>query len=146
MQHVHTRLLEEPNYQRLSNITELAHFFGPANIFSDAISRGYHLLVSELSAQLRIEVEWIPADLKVLTVLQELRQLARRNALLDEAKASQRKDTGPFGAGVCIGQAKKPGPADGHSPVPFQPPPPASPPRRASVPLVDSSPNYRSPV
>ena len=71
--HAHTRLLEEPNYQRLSNITELAHFFGPANIFSDAISRGYHLLVSELSAQLRIEIEWIPTDLKVLTVLQELR-------------------------------------------------------------------------
>ena len=90
MQHVHTRLLEEPNYQRLSNITELAHFFGPANIFSDAISRGYHLLVSELSAQLRIEIEWIPTDLKVLTVLQELRHLARRNALLAEAKESQR--------------------------------------------------------
>ena len=90
MQHVHTRLLDEPNYKRLSSITELAHFFGPANIFSDAISRGYHRLVSELSAQLRIEVEWIPTDLKVLTVLQELRQLARRNALLDEAKESQR--------------------------------------------------------
>ena len=51
MQMIHLRLLDEAEIVRLAAITDIAHIFGPGNIFSDAVSRGHFGMVEELCRQ-----------------------------------------------------------------------------------------------
>ena len=175
MQFVSSYIAKMPEVARFKHRLTVAHVYGTGNSFGDAESRGNDELISRLAKQLRVDYHRLPLSKRaqsfITLVRSRARELARKSGNLvrqhervappvqrkrnarESAKrggagghTQNRKHTGPFGAGVRIGEAKKPGPADGHSPVPFQPPPPASPPRRASVPLVDSSPNYRSPI
>ena len=175
MQFVSSYIAKMPEVARFKHRLTVAHLYGTGNSFGDAESRGNDDLIARLSKQLRVDYHRLPLSKRtqsfITLVRSRARQLARNSGNLtrrhervapplqrkrnaresakrsgNSGNAPRRKQTDSFGAGVRIGEASYPGPADGHSPVPFQPPPPASPPRRASVPLVGSSPTYQSPV
>ena len=73
MQLVHLRLLALPNFRRLAPISEVAHIYGPANAMADAVSRGYFETLSELCAQLRVALLWLPPHASVIVLLEDLR-------------------------------------------------------------------------
>ena len=77
MQMIHLRLLDEAEFVRLAAITDIAHVFGPGNIFSDAVSRGYFDMVEELCRQCHTAHEWLVVPHKVHKLLADLRALAR---------------------------------------------------------------------
>jgi len=77
MQMIHLRLLDEAEFVRLAAITDIAHVFGPGNIFSDAVSRGYFDMVEELCRQCHTAHEWLVVPPKVHNLLADLRALAR---------------------------------------------------------------------
>ena len=77
MQMIHLRLLDEAEFVRLAAITDIAHVFGPGNIFSDAVSRGYFDMVEELCRQCHTAHEWLVVPPKVHKLLADLRALAR---------------------------------------------------------------------
>jgi hypothetical protein len=175
MQFISRYIARMPEVARFKHRLTVAHVYGTGNSFSDAESRGNDELIARLSKQLRVDYVRLPLSKRarsfIATVRNQARVAARKSGritrpheriapplhreriqrnLARQRKVgngkSRREQTDPFGAGVRIGEASHPGPADGRSPVPFKPPPPASPPRRASVPLLDSSPVYQSPV
>ena len=51
MQLVHRAMLDDAEFQRIARVLQIAHFFGPANVFADAVSRGYFGIVDELRRQ-----------------------------------------------------------------------------------------------
>ena len=73
MQMIHLRLLDEAEFVRLAVITDIAHVFGPGNIFSDAVSRGCFDIVEQLCHTAH---EWLVVPPKVHQLLADLRALA----------------------------------------------------------------------
>ena len=73
MQLVHLRLLALPDFRRLAPVSEIAHIYGPANAMADAVSRGYFETLSELCAQLRVALLWLPPHASAIVLLEDLR-------------------------------------------------------------------------
>ena len=165
-----------PEVARFKHRLTVAHIYGTGNSFGDAESRGNDDLIARLSRQLRVDYHRLPLSKRaqsfITLVRSRARQLARKSGNLVRQRervapplqrkrntresatrrnhgAVRQRPSSPAERGTNAATSSSSmgdGPGDGHSPIPFQPPPPASPPRRASVPLVDSSPSYRSPV
>ena len=77
MQLVHHAMLGDVEFQRIAHVLQIAHVFGPANVFADAVSRGYFGIVDELCRQVATRHKWRDVDGRILALLDELRALAR---------------------------------------------------------------------
>ena len=41
MQLIHRTMLDDPDFQRIAHVLQIAHVFGPGNVFADAVSRAF---------------------------------------------------------------------------------------------------------
>ena len=76
MQLIHRTMLDDAEFQRILHVLQIAHVFGSANVFADAVSRGYFSIVEQLCRQVATRHEWLDADGRILALLAELRVLA----------------------------------------------------------------------
>ena len=87
MQLVHRTMLDDAEFQRILHVLQIAHVFGSANVFADAVSCGYFSIVEELCRQVATRHEWLDADGRILALRAELRVLARAQRTAADERA-----------------------------------------------------------
>ena len=73
---IHRTMLDDAEFQRILHVLQIAQVFGSANVFADAVSRGYFSIVEQLCRQVATRYEWLDTDGRILALLAELRVLA----------------------------------------------------------------------
>ena len=83
MQFIHKELEDLPEFQQLAPSVHLAHLFGPANAFSDPLSRGKWDTFAQLCRQLRVQPVLMPIPTSAVDLID--RVAMRQQQLLDGA-------------------------------------------------------------
>ena len=94
MQLVWEAISDRPEYQKLKRRLGAAHTFGPANLMADAASRDKRDVISQISAQMRLEAVQlrVPSSLKetIFNIAQEILAVTNKKAAMQGAAAELR--------------------------------------------------------
>ena len=96
MQLVWEAISDRPEYQKLKRRLGAAHTYGPANLMADAASRDKRDVISQISAQMRLEAVQlrVPSSLKesIFNIAQEILLITNKKAAMQDAAAGLKID------------------------------------------------------